>query len=478
MTGLGLQAWWNGWGVGRTYPLIPIGDDPPVDAVVAPVTPQIVPAPDDGPGGGTSGASGASGAGGPDGVGSADAGGAGGAHAGGTGGAGAPGEEPAGKRRRWWHVPKFLRNGLVIGVLVVVAWYVILPEVFAANKNITQLEHVNFLLLLLGLGLEVVSLFAYAKLTIVVLPPKSLSLSKAWRINLASLAVGHLIPGGTAAGTGASISLMTSEGLSGTDVGVATATMGIGSAVLLNAMLWLALIISIPLNGFRPVYEWVALVSLLLLGFFAALIAGFAQGDGWAVRVLRRLATRFRFIPEERLESIITQIAVRIKSFWSDPDLVRRGIIWAALNWLLDASCLWVCVLAFHHYINPIDLFVAYGVGNILAAIPLTPGGLGTVEVAVGALLRGFGVPTLIAAFAVLGWRLFNFWLPIPVGGGCYLSLRVERGTTLREMATNARRSRGRRTAGAGGKVKYFFRRSDASSGTESGPRGVVPPIG
>jgi uncharacterized protein (TIRG00374 family) len=383
---------------------------------------------------------------------------------------------PRVRRHRWWHVPKFLRNGLVIGVLIVVAWYVIIPEVFAANKDIVQLENVNVLLLLLGLGLEVASLFAYAKLTVTVLPPKSLSLSKAWRINLASLAVGHLIPGGTAGGTGASIRLMTNEGLSGTDVGVATATMGIGSAVLLNAMLWLALIISIPLNGVKPVYEWVALVSLLLLGFFAALIAGFAKGDGWAVRALRRLAKRFRFIPEEKLEAVIIQIAERIKAFWSDQDLVRRGIIWAALNWLLDASCLWVCLLAFHHYLNPIDLFVAYGVGNVLAAIPLTPGGLGTVEVAVGALLRGFGVPTLIAAFAVLGWRLFNFWLPIPAGGGCYLSLRVERGATLREMATNARRSRG----GGGGKPASKAkntRRSHGDEGTDSGPSGVVPPI-
>jgi uncharacterized protein (TIRG00374 family) len=279
-------------------------------------------------------------------------------------------------------------------------------------------------------------------LTLVVLPPRSLTLSKAWRINLASLAVGHLVPGGTAAGTGASIRLMTNEGLSVTDVGVATATMGIGSAVLLNTMLWLALIISIPLNGFQPIYEWVALVSLLLLGFFAALIAGFAQGDGWAVRVLRRLAHRFSFIPEEKLETLITRIAERIKAFWGDQELVRRGIVWAALNWLFDAACLWVCLRAFGWHLNPIDLFVAYGVGNVLAAIPLTPGGLGTVEIAVTALLHGFRVPTLIAGFAVLGWRVFNFWLPIPVGGASYLSLRIQRGATLREMAKNARRSR------------------------------------
>ncbi len=343
-------------------------------------------------------------------------------------------------KRRWWRAPRFLRNGLVIGVLLVVAWYIILPELFSARKNIVALEHVNVVLLLLAFGLEVASLFCYAKLTVVVLPPKSLTLSKAWRINLASLAVSHLVPAGTAGGTGVSILLMTNEGLSATDAGIATATMAIGSAVLLNAMLWLALIVSIPLNGFRPVYVWVALVSLLLLAFFAALIAGFGRGDGWAVRVLRRLSLHFRFIPQEKLEAVIGRIAERIKAFWSDRELVRRGVAWAALNWLFDAACLWVCVLAFHVSLNPIDLFVAYGIGNVLAAIPLTPGGLGTVELAVTALLRGFGVPTLIAGFAVLAWRLFNFWLPIPVGGGCYLSLRIEHGATVRELAKGASR--------------------------------------
>jgi uncharacterized protein (TIRG00374 family) len=361
-----------------------------------------------------------------------------------------PGEtsgETTKPKRRWWHVQRFLRNGLVIGVLLVVAWYIILPELFSARKNIVALEHVNAVLLLLAFGLEVASLFCYAKLTVVVLPPKSLSLSKAWRINLSSLAVSHLVPGGTAGGTGVSILLMTNDGVSATDAGIASATMSIGSAVLLNIMLWLALIASIPLNGFRPVYVWVALVSLLLLAFFAALIAGFAKGDGWAVRVLRRLSSHFRFIPQEKLEAVIGRIAERIKAFWSDRELVRRGVAWAALNWLFDAGCLWVCLLAFHVSLNPIDLFVAYGIGNVLAAIPLTPGGLGTVELAVTALLRGFGVPTLVAGFAVLAWRLFNFWLPIPVGGGCYLSLRIEHGATVRELAKSASRlGRSKRT--------------------------------
>ena len=48
---------------------------------------------------------------------------------------------------------------------------------------------------------------------------------------------------------------------------------------------------------------------------------------------------------------------------------------WAAANWLLDAASLWVFVAAFGHVISPVDLLTAYGLANILAAMPITPGG-------------------------------------------------------------------------------------------------------
>jgi hypothetical protein len=39
--------------------------------------------------------------------------------------------------------------------------------------------------------------------------------------------------------------------------------------------------------------------------------------------------------------------------------------------------------------------------------------------------LVGFGATRGAAIVAVIGYRLVNFWLPIPVGAGAYLSLRV-----------------------------------------------------
>jgi uncharacterized protein (TIRG00374 family) len=78
--------------------------------------------------------------------------------------------------------------------------------------------------------------------------------------------------------------------------------------------------------------------------------------------------------------------------------------------------------------ISPVDLLVAYGLANIFAVIPVTPGGLGIIEGVLIATLVGFGVPHSQAILAVLAYRLVNFWIPIPVGGVAYASLQWRRG--------------------------------------------------
>jgi len=37
-----------------------------------------------------------------------------------------------------------------------------------------------------------------------------------------------------------------------------------------------------------------------------------------------------------------------------------------------------------------------------------------------------------VATLGVLGWRLVNFWLPIPAGAAAYVSLKVPRGAGLK----------------------------------------------
>jgi hypothetical protein len=81
--------------------------------------------------------------------------------------------------------------------------------------------------------------------------------------------------------------------------------------------------------------------------------------------------------------------------------------------------------LAFRYQPGFGPLAVAYGAANIASAIPITPGGLGVIEVTLVAITAGFGAPRATAVIAVLGYRVVNYWLPLLPGAVAYLRLRL-----------------------------------------------------
>jgi glycosyltransferase 2 family protein len=91
--------------------------------------------------------------------------------------------------------------------------------------------------------------------------------------------------------------------------------------------------------------------------------------------------------------------------------------------WAFDALCLILMFYALGVVADPLVLLVAYGVATTIAALPLTPGGIGIFEVTMLATLALLGVGSE-AAIPILGYRLFNFWLPIPLAVIFYPTLR------------------------------------------------------
>jgi hypothetical protein len=265
---------------------------------------------------------------------------------------------------------------------------------------------------------------AYTQLTHTVLSPGAPDRWRIFRINMWALAISHTLPGGQVPGTAASYRLLTDANVSGSTAAFGLATQGIGSAVVLNVIFWLALLISIPLQGYNPLYGFAALLGVLLLAIFAAMIFFLTRGEKHAAVFLKKVADRLPFVRAETVTALVQKVADRMKILFTSSDLLLKAGGWAAANWLLDCASLWVFLLAFGAHVDPVDTLVAYGLANILAVIPITPSGLGVVEITVIAILKGFGVPGGVAAAGVLSWRLVNFWLPIPFGGASYLSLR------------------------------------------------------
>ncbi|HEV2260580.1 MAG TPA: flippase-like domain-containing protein [Streptosporangiaceae bacterium] len=92
---------------------------------------------------------------------------------------------------------------------------------------------------------------------------------------------------------------------------------------------------------------------------------------------------------------------------------------------LFDLLSLDLVFLALRYQPGFGPLAVAYAAANIASAIPLTPGGLGVIEVTLVAVSVGFGAPRATAVLAVLGYRIVNYWLPLIPGAIAYLRLRL-----------------------------------------------------
>jgi hypothetical protein len=326
-----------------------------------------------------------------------------------------------------------LRSGVLIVITLLVVEYFVVPELVGASKNIDELRNVNVGWLVGGLALEVAALLAYALLMRTLLARTRPPLFQLFRIVLATTGISHVIPAGSVGGAGLGYRLLTTSGVDGTDAAFVLGSQAIISAIVLNVVLWLALLVSIPLAGVHPIYVVIALVGVIALFAVSALLYTFTRGEEQAVRAVRAVGRRLPRVGADRLEAIVRHTSESVGHLAHDRLVLRRASGWAALNWLLDAASLWAFLAAFGHFIDPIKLFAAYGIANVLGAIPVVPGGLGIIEASAASLLVSFGVPRVTATLGVLGWRLVNFWLPIPAGAAAYVSLSLPRGSRLRQ---------------------------------------------
>src|SRR6516165_3885331 len=141
-----------------------------------------------------------------------------------SGGGPDAGQSRSRARLRQWRawlpfLAKPARRVVLLFVLLLVIEYLVVPELVGASKDLYLLGQVNAGWVSAGVVLEGLSLFCYAVLTKVLLPPKAHkpSLSILFRIDLAAAAVAHVIPAGTLGTAALGYKLFTDEGIKGND---------------------------------------------------------------------------------------------------------------------------------------------------------------------------------------------------------------------------------------------------------------------
>jgi len=100
----------------------------------------------------------------------------------------------------------------------------------------------------------------------------------------------------------------------------------------------------------------------------------------------------------------------------------KRALLAATGRWTLDYLSLWAALAAIGTPPRPSLVLLAFCGAQVLAQVPVTPGGLGFVEAGLTAMLALAGVAAGQAVLATFAYRLFSYWLQLPVGLAAYIA--------------------------------------------------------
>ncbi len=146
----------------------------------------------------------------------------------------------------------------------------------------------------------------------------------------------------------------------------------------------------------------------------------------WGMRASRSVFRRPRGDSAAHVDRIVARI-MSVQLGWRQVIVI---VLWGLGSWIFDCVVFAVMFLAIGTTIPWNGLLLAYGAGQLAAALPITPGGLGAVEGSITIALVAFGGAHATTVDAVLLYRLVSFWLVLVVGWLLWgeLALEVRRG--------------------------------------------------
>ncbi len=338
-----------------------------------------------------------------------------------SGGPGAPPEAaaPALEPRRWPLRVIILRVAFL--VLALVGLYIVWPslmDIFSSWPRLAIIEPGWYAAMVAAVAGSFFCVWALYRVVLHV---------RGWFVigasQLASSAFGRIVPGGAASAGALQYQMLVQAGVRGGRVAT-----GITAVSIISAGTILALpLFAIPLF-FRaiPLESTLRRVALLGLGMLIVAVA-------FAVLVLatdKPLALLGHVL--DRLSALVRRRRPRPAGY-GERILHERDVVRAVLGrawWLaliaalgqraLDFAALLLALYASGARVAPLLVLLAYAVAQILMIIPITPGGLGFVELGLVGFLGLAGVEAGPAILATLAYRLVSYWLPLPVGAGAY----------------------------------------------------------
>jgi uncharacterized protein (TIRG00374 family) len=233
-------------------------------------------------------------------------------------------------------------------------------------------------------------------------------------------ALGRVIPGGAATAAAAQYNMLNAS----EDVRRGNIATGLAAATVLQigglCVLPLLALPAIAL-GLRVPHTLLETGIFGLVLFIAMLAVGFGVGRSeqalrWVGRMAREVSCRLpgdRRLPADLPDRLVAhrdEVVDRL----GDRLVAAAGA--AVGRWLFDLMALVTAIVAVGGEPQLSLVLLAYVAAQLLAQIPITPGGIGVVEAGLTATLVLSGVSGGDAAVATLAYRLVSYWLMLPAG--------------------------------------------------------------
>ena len=340
---------------------------------------------------------------------------------------------------------KLVRGVLLVGS-VGLALHLVLPQIPGLERSLRLVAGTSHALVGAAFLAELLSELCYAELlrrsvgvTFTAGSSPSVRRLGRWfmlRLTVTGYGAAHVLPGGGATAAAVTYGALRRKGYDPESVGLALAAVSVLVYGALGMLFSGSLIYMLldgdlgPVSTAASIFYFALTLSVTIVAYAAYRRPTFARNvAGKGVRLTRRLlgveglGRRARMWSARLISRLGEEIRAARRGLAARPTEAPKLAALALSYWAFDALCLILMFDALGVGADPFVLLVAYGVATTIAALPLTPGGIGVFEVTMLATLALLGVGSE-AAIPILGYRLFNFWLPIPLAAVFYPTLR------------------------------------------------------
>ena len=304
---------------------------------------------------------------------------------------------------------------IVLSVVVIgVVFAVVLPRIANYGDVWDVVKGLSWEWIAALVGAVLLNTATYGPPWVAALP--GLSYWHATRMSLASTALSAVVPGGAAVGMATSFAMLKAWGFQGRPVGLAVVVTGVWNQLVILGVPIVALAGVVAEGGRNRTLEIVAVIALAV---FVLIVVGFAVGLS-SERLARRVGDR-----AARLVSWVKGIVGKAPVKWRGESFVRFrdetiGLIrkrWWFLTLATLAGHLTVFIVLLVSVravgipsaeVTIVEAFAAWALARVLGSIPITPGGIGFVELGLTGVLVAFGASNAEAVAATLIYRFLT----------------------------------------------------------------------